>query len=68
VDQIIYREPRPYQTNLSDGRVVMSIIHVFMVKLLCHVVMGWIPILEYLLPEVRGCVWAHVVMSCLVWY
>jgi hypothetical protein len=34
--------------SLSDGRVIIVIMHVLVVELLCQVVMGWIPVLECL--------------------
>jgi hypothetical protein len=34
--------------SLSDGRVIIVIMHVLVVELLCQVVMRWIPVLECL--------------------
>jgi hypothetical protein len=44
---------------LSDISVIMPIMRVSLVELLCQVVMGWIPALEYLLPDARW-VYDHV--------
>jgi hypothetical protein len=44
---------------LSDVSVIMTIMRVPLVQLLCHVVMGWISTLEYLLPGARGA-YGHV--------
>jgi hypothetical protein len=38
---------------LSDVNFIMTIMRVSLVELLCQVAMGWIPTLEYLLPDVR---------------
>jgi hypothetical protein len=38
----------------SDVRVIMVVMRVPLVELLCQVVMGWIPALEYPRPGVRG--------------
>jgi hypothetical protein len=40
----------------------MAILHVSLVELLGHVVMGWIPALEYLLPDAHGAC-GHI-LSC----
>jgi hypothetical protein len=47
--------PAPIRVSLSDVRVIVTIMHVLMVKWLCQVVMGWVPILEWLSPDMRGC-------------
>jgi hypothetical protein len=49
--------------SLSDVRVIMMIMRVLMVKLLCQVVMGWVPVLECLLPDTRGCQRIHPFLS-----
>jgi hypothetical protein len=36
--------------SLSDVRAIMMIIHVFVVELLYQEVMGWVPVLKWLLP------------------
>jgi hypothetical protein len=66
MDWILYGEPRPYQACLSEVRVMMAIICVFVVKLLCQAVTGWILVLDCLLPGACGCAWALVVMPCLI--
>jgi hypothetical protein len=45
---------------LSSVRVVMVIMRIPLVELLCQMMMGWIPALEYLLPGTVG----HVAISC----
>jgi hypothetical protein len=40
----------------------MSIMCVPVVKLLCQVVMGQIPVLKYLLSGARGCLWLYLVV------
>jgi hypothetical protein len=54
VDWIIYGDPRPYQMNLSDVRVIMTIMHVLVVEFLCQLVMKQIPALKCLLLGARG--------------
>jgi hypothetical protein len=49
---------------LSDVRVILVIMHVPLVELLCHPVMGQILALEYLLPRTRGAC-GHA-LSCLM--
>jgi hypothetical protein len=49
--------------SLSDVRVIMAIIHVLMVELICKMVMGWIPVLEYMLPGACGCLLSRLVLS-----
>jgi hypothetical protein len=39
---------------LSDVSVIMTIMRVPLIELLCQVVMGWIPALEYLLLGAHG--------------
>jgi hypothetical protein len=51
------------RVNLSDLRVMMAIMHVFMEELLCPTVMGWIPVLEYLLLGACGHLWLCPIMS-----
>jgi hypothetical protein len=40
--------------SLSDVKVIMTIMHILIVKLLCQMVMGWIPVLECPLPGTPG--------------
>jgi hypothetical protein len=47
---------------LSDDRIIMAIMYASLVELLCQTVMGWIPALEYLLPDMCGAC-GHV-LSC----
>jgi hypothetical protein len=48
--------------SLSDVRVAMVIMSVLVVELLCQAAMGWVPVLESLLPGTRGCLWLRLVM------
>jgi hypothetical protein len=50
------------RVGLFDVRVIVVILRVPLVELLCQVVMGWIPTLEYVLPGMRGAC-GHV-LSC----
>jgi hypothetical protein len=54
VDRIFRGEPRPYQASLSDVRVIMTFMRIFMVELSCQAAMRRIPALECLLPGTRG--------------
>jgi hypothetical protein len=47
-------KPTFTRRNLSDVRAIMAIMCVLVEELLCHVVMGWIPVLEYLLSGACG--------------
>jgi hypothetical protein len=67
VDRILYGEPRPYWASLSNVSVFMAIMHIFMVKLLCQAVMGWILVLECLLPGACGCARLRPVLSGIKW-
>jgi hypothetical protein len=63
VDWIFYGEPHPYRASLSDVRVVMKIMRIFVVKLLCQEVMRQIPVLECQLPSAYGHQWLCHVLS-----
>jgi hypothetical protein len=41
--------------HLSNVRVIMEIIRVGLVEMLYQMMIDWIPTLEYLLPDARGC-------------
>jgi hypothetical protein len=43
------------RVSLSDVRVIMMILHVLMEELLCQVMMGWVPVLVWLLLGACGC-------------
>jgi hypothetical protein len=45
------------RVNLSNVRVIVSIMRVPMVELLCQELMGYISVLKYLLSGVCGCLW-----------
>jgi hypothetical protein len=55
------------RTNLSDVRVIMTIMLVLMEELLCQTVMGLIPVLECLLLGACGCLWLCPVMPGIKW-
>jgi hypothetical protein len=65
VDQTFYSEPHPYWVSLFDIRVIMAIMHVHVVKLLCHTVMRLILLLECLLSGMSGHLWLCLVCSCI---
>jgi hypothetical protein len=48
--------------DLSDVKVIMAIMRVLVEELLCQTVMGWTPILEYLLSGACGCLWLRLIM------
>jgi hypothetical protein len=50
------------RVNLSDVRAIMAIMCVPVMELLCQAVMRWVPVLEYLLLDVCGCLWPCPVM------
>jgi hypothetical protein len=50
-------KPTFTRVNLSNVRVIVSIMRVSMVELLCQEVMGYISVLKYLLSGVRGRLW-----------
>jgi hypothetical protein len=52
------------RVNLSDVRVIMATMRVFMVKSLCQSVMGWVLVLECLLLGTR----LRLVMSSIKWH
>jgi hypothetical protein len=54
--------PALIRASLSDVRVTMVIICVLVVELLYHAVMGWVPVLECLLPGVRGSLWLCLIL------
>jgi hypothetical protein len=61
--QTFHGEARTYRGwSLSDGRVIMAIIHVLVEELICLVVMGHIPVLKCLLSGVRGHLWLRPMM------
>jgi hypothetical protein len=43
------------EMSLSDGKVIMAIMHVLSLDLLCQAVMGRVPVLECLLLGARVC-------------
>jgi hypothetical protein len=55
------------RANLSDVRVIITIMHVLVEELLCQAVMGWIPILKCLLLGARGHLWLRPVMLGIKW-
>jgi hypothetical protein len=48
-------KPAFTRVNLSDSRVIMAIMCVLVEESLCHMVMGHILVLEYLLLGACGC-------------
>jgi hypothetical protein len=52
VDQISYEEAHFTRANLSDVRMIMTIMHVLVEELLCQTMMGQIPVFECLLSGV----------------
>jgi hypothetical protein len=67
VDRILCGEACPYRVSSSDIRVIITIMRVFMVKLLCQVVTGQVPVLECLLLGTRGRQWLCLVLSDIKW-
>jgi hypothetical protein len=53
---------------LSNVRVIMTIMRVLMKELLCQAVMGQIPVLEWLLSGVRGCLQLCLVLCGIKWH
>jgi hypothetical protein len=45
------------RASLSNVKVIMVIIHVLTMELLCQAVMGWVLVLECLLPGVHEHLW-----------
>jgi hypothetical protein len=50
-------KPAFSRASLSGVRVIMLIVCVPVVELLCHTVMGQIPLLKYLLSSACGHLW-----------
>jgi hypothetical protein len=50
-------KPAFSRASLSGVRVIMVIVCVPVVELLCHTVVGQIPLLKYLLSSMRGRLW-----------
>jgi hypothetical protein len=59
--------PALFEMGLSDVRVIMTIMHVLVVKPLCQVGMGRILVLECMLPGTRGPQRLHPVLSGIEW-
>jgi hypothetical protein len=55
MDHISYENPAFTRACLSSARVIMVIMRVPVVELLCQMVMGWLPVLKYLLSRACGC-------------
>jgi hypothetical protein len=55
-------KPAHVGRSLSDVKVIMTNMCVLMVKLLYQAAVGWVLVLECLLPGVRGCLWLRPVM------
>jgi hypothetical protein len=53
--------------SLSDVKVIMTIMHILIVKLLCQMVMGWIPVLECPLPGTHGRLGLCLNLSSIKW-
>jgi hypothetical protein len=49
--------------NLSDVRVIMTIMHVHVVELFYQATMGRISVLKWLLSHARGCLWSCPIMT-----
>jgi hypothetical protein len=54
--------PALIERSLSDVRMIMTIMRVFMVELLCQAVTERISVLEYLLPVIHGHRWLRFVL------
>jgi hypothetical protein len=68
VNRTFYGEPHPYWTSLSDVRVIIAIMLVFMVKLLCQMVTSQILALGECLPsDARGRLGLCHVLSSIQW-
>jgi hypothetical protein len=61
-------KPAFTRVNLSDSRVIMAIMCVLVEESLCHMVMGHILVLEYLLLGACGCLYLRHVMPCIKWH
>jgi hypothetical protein len=55
-------KPTFTMVNLSDVRVMMAIMCVPVVVLLCQAMMGWIPVLKYLLLGAHGHLWLRSIV------
>jgi hypothetical protein len=55
-------KPTVTRACLSGVRVIMLIMHVLVVELLCHAVMGWVPVLKCLLSGVCGRLWVCLIV------
>jgi hypothetical protein len=55
-------KPAFIRANLSNVRVIMTIIHVPVVEFRCQAAMGWIPALKYLLSYARELLWPHTIV------
>jgi hypothetical protein len=55
-------KPTFTMVNLSDVKVIISIMHVPVEELVCQVVIGWILVLECLLLGEFGCLWLCPIM------
>jgi hypothetical protein len=55
--------PTLIRASLSDVKVIMTIMHVLVVKLLCQTAAERIPALECLLPGACGPLWPCLILS-----
>jgi hypothetical protein len=58
----LIEKPAFTRVNLSNVKVIMTIIRVLVKELLCQTVMGQIPVLECLLSSARGRLWLRPFM------
>jgi hypothetical protein len=57
-----------YQGELIRCQMIMAIMRVPIDELLCHTVMEWIPVVEYLLSGARGRLRLHLVLLSIKWH
>jgi hypothetical protein len=62
---VLSQNPAFIRVSLSDVRVIMENMRVFVVELLCEVVTGRIPVLDCLLLGACGRMWLCLVLSAL---
>jgi hypothetical protein len=60
-------KPTFTRVNLSNVRMIMTIMRVLVDKLLCQMVMEQIQVLECLLSGVCGCLWLHPIVLGIKW-
>jgi hypothetical protein len=64
----LMEKPTFTRASLSDVRVIMAIMHIFVGELLYQAVIGRIPVLECMLSGVCGHLWLHSIMSSMKWH